>query len=249
MKPSGFWVGIGIAGLAVVLLVLGPSTTLQAQGPARDVGLVTKLEGEVTYWNESFQRNPAKAEAFMKVRQGDRFKVEPGGLIQVVYFQSSQQEVWRGPAAFVVGDGKGQAEGDTKAKPEVTDMPAGASQGVQRIPALLRRAGLSRTGAMQVRGLPTGTAAQAGSQTRPGLTPEEQSEVAAAKETYKGLRQKAKADDVTPELYLLGVLADYEQYEEMESVLKDAQTKLPGNDVLQGLADWVTAQKAKAAKP
>jgi hypothetical protein len=80
------------------------------------------------------------------------------------------------------------------------------------------------------------------------LTPEEQSEVAAAKETYKGLRQKAKADDVTPELYLLGVLADYEQYEDMESVLKDAQKKQPGNEVFKDLGNWVSAQKAKSAK-
>jgi hypothetical protein len=248
MKPWGFWVGIGIAGLAVVSLALGSPTALQAQGPARDVGLVTKIEGEVTYWNESYQRTPAKAEAFMKMRQGDHFKAGPGALLQLVYFRSNQQEVWKGPAAFVVGDEKGQAEGDTKARPEVTDLPAGASQGLPRIPALLRRAGLSRTGAMQVRGIPTDRVGQAGGQGREALTPEEQSEVAAARETYKGLRQKAKGDDVTPELYLLGVLADYEQYEEMESVLKDAQKKQPGNDVFRDLGTWVSAQKAKAAK-
>jgi hypothetical protein len=210
---------------------------------------VTKLTGEATFWNEGYQRTPVKAEAFMKVRQGDHFKAENGSLVQLVYFENSRQETWKGPCAFLVGDAESVVEGDRKAKPEVTTLPAGASQGVQRIPALLRRAGLSRAGAMQVRGIPTDKGAQVGSQGHAALTPEDESEIAAAKDTYKGMRRQAKADDVTPELYLLGVLADYEQYGEMETVLKDAQAKQPSNDVLKELASWVSAQKGKATKP
>jgi hypothetical protein len=234
------WLGVFVGAL---LLLLGSLASAAAQPPPSDVGLVTKLAGEVTYWNEAYQRTPANVEAFMKVRKGDHLKVPAGGLVQLVYFQSSQQETWKGPAILVVGDGRGQPEGDTKAQPEVITLPPGAQQGIQRVPVLLRRAGLSRSGAMQVRGIqrpePRASAAP------PALTQEEQAEIAAARETYQGMKKRAVADDVTPEMYFLGVLTDYEQYEEMEQVVKEALKKQPGNELLKDLEKWVSAQKAK----
>jgi hypothetical protein len=45
-------------------------------------------------------------------------------------------------------------------------------------------------------------------------------------------------------LTLLGVLADYEQYEEMEKVIRDALKIQPESGVLKELSDWVRTQRA-----
>jgi hypothetical protein len=62
------------------------------------------------------------------------------------------------------------------------------------------------------------------------------------------LRKQANADDITPELTLLGVLADYEQHEEMERVIKDAMKIQPDNQVLKELDEWVKTQKRNQPK-
>ncbi|MGQ9652500.1 MAG: hypothetical protein ACUVXD_00365 [Thermodesulfobacteriota bacterium] len=212
----------------------------QVQPIPADVGLVTQLSGDVTYWNEAYHKTPEKAVAFMKIRKGDHFALPEGARLQVVYFASNRQESWAGPARLVIG----QAESENlsrDAQPEVIVLPPGASQGVQRIPALLRRAGLSRTGGLQVRGM---TPPQAPG----GLSPDEEAEIQNARRNYQDLRKQAKPDDLTPELYLLGILADYEQFEEMEKVLKDAQTRQPGNEVLKELEAWVRTQRSQPGK-
>jgi hypothetical protein len=108
---------------------------------------------------------------------------------------------------------------------------------MQRIPVLLRRAGLSRSGTTQVRGV-VGAPQKAIT-----LSEEEKSEIKRAKEIYQSLRKQTKAEDITPELTLLVVLADYEQYEEMEKVIKDAMKTQPDNPVLKQLDEWVKTQK------
>jgi|YNPNPStandDraft_1061719.scaffolds.fasta_scaffold00074_22 hypothetical protein len=212
----------------------------QAQPIPPDVGLVTQLSGEVTYSNEAYQKSPEKAVALMKIRKGDRFRLPEGAKLQLVYFSSNRQESWKGPAELVVGERESQAQGEKgeQTQPEVTTLPPGASQGVQRIPALLRRAGLSRTGGLQVRGI-------ASPQARGELTSHEKAEIQMARQRYQEFRKEAKPDDLTPELYLLGILADYEQFDEMEKVLKDARARGPENEVLTELERWVSTQKAQ----
>jgi hypothetical protein len=205
------------------------------------VGLVTQLSGNTTYWNEGYQKTPEKAQVFMKVRKGDHFKVSGGSVVQVVYFQNGRKETWKGPAAFIVGQTQSQAEGEKgfQTQPQVTTLPAEASQGIRRIPVLLRQARLSRLGAMQVRGT--------GESPRKTFVPskEEDAEIAMAKENYQRLRKQTSPDDITPELNLLGVLADYEQFEEMEKIIKDALKVQPNNEVLKELEEWVRIQRTK----
>jgi hypothetical protein len=59
------------------------------------------------------------------------------------------------------------------------------------------------------------------------------------------LRKQTRADDITPELNLLGILADYDQFEEMEKVIQDALKIQPANEVLKELAEWVRTQRSK----
>lgn len=219
-----------------------PQNPVWAQTLPPDVGLVTQLSGNATYWNESYQKTAEKVQVFMKVRKGDHFKVSGGSVVQLVYFENSRKETWKGSAAFVVGQTQSQAQVEKgfQAQPEVTILPAEASQGIRRIPALLRQARLSRLGAMQVRG--------AGESPRKPFVPtkEERAEIAMAKESYQRLRKQTPPDDLTPELNLLGVLADYEQFEEMEKVLKDALKIQPNNEVLKELDEWVRVQRTKS---
>lgn len=229
-----------IISLAVSLAWSGVGAA-QAQPLPADVGLVTQLSGDVTYWNEAYQKTPEKAVALMKIRKGDHFELPEGARLQVVYFSSNRQESWAGPARLTIGDAKSTNEGERQ--PEVIILPPGASQGVQRIPTLLRRAGLSRTGGLQVRGVTTPQA-----QTSAGLSPHEEAEIQNARKNYQDFRKQAKPDDLTPELYLLGVLADYEQFEEMEKVLKDAQARQPGNQALVELERWVSSQRARTGQ-
>jgi hypothetical protein len=75
------------------------------------------------------------------------------------------------------------------------------------------------------------------------LSEEEKAEIKMAKEIYQSFRKQTKAEDITPELTLLGVLADYEQYEEMERVIKDALEIQPESGVLKELLAWVRTQR------
>jgi hypothetical protein len=210
-----------------------------AQTLAPDVGLVTQLFGDVTYMSEGYQKTQEKVQSFVRIRQGDRFVVTAGAMVQVVYFQSGRKEMWKGPVVFVVGETQSRAEGEKgiQARPEVTFLPTGVSQGMRRIPILLRRAGLSRSGTTQVRGV------AGGPQKAIILSEEEKTEIKMAKENYQNFRKQTKAEDITPELTLLGILADYEQYEEMEGVIKDAMKIQPDNQVLKELDEWVRTQK------
>jgi len=227
----------------IMLLIEGSGAKGQILPP--DVGIVTQLSGEATYWNESYQRTPEKAEAFMKIRRGDYFKIPAGGGIQLVYFENGRQETWKGPASFMVGEVQSRVEKgrEVPGQPGVVMLSTEASQGMRRIPVLLRRARVSWSGGgVMVRGVP-GVSAKPVAPTK-----EEQAEIAMAKETYQKLREQAKPDDITPELTLLGVLADYEQYEEMEQVIKDAMKIHPDHQVLKELDGWVKTEKRSRLK-
>src|SRR5208337_2536125 len=105
-------------GVAAAFLVCAAAS---AQAPAPDVGLITQLSGPVTYWNKEEQKEQVPAKAFMKVRQGDNFKLNEAGSLTLLYFASGRQETWKGPATFVAGATESAAAGNQKppAQPEV----------------------------------------------------------------------------------------------------------------------------------
>jgi hypothetical protein len=226
----------------VFILILFLEISIQAQILPPDVGLVTRLSGEVTYWNETYQKSPKKVEPLMKIRKGDHFKLSPGATLQLIYFQNGRQEDWRGSVTFMAGMDQSQMKGNKQIQPEVSFLPPEAYQGIRRVPVVVRRARLSRSGGMMIRG-ETGT-----SPTPIVPTKEEREEIAMAKENYQKMRKQAKADDITPELNLLGVLADYEQFEEMEKVIKEALKIQPDHPILKELESWVKGQKATIEK-
>lgn len=227
---------------AVLMGLIEVSTEAQALPP--DVGLITRLSGDVTYRNESYQKVPEKAQAYMRIRKGDLFKIPSEAMIQLVYFQSGRKETWKGPVVLMVEDVQSQpkAEKGDQTQPEVTLLPVEVTKTMRSIPILMRRAGLSRSGTMQVRSM------EESYQDSLVLSKDEQVGLTMAKKNYQSMRNQMESDDITPEIYLLGVLADYGKFEEMEKVIKDAQKIQPGNPVLNKLEEWVRTQKTEPRK-
>ncbi len=201
--------------------------TAASASAASDVGLINHLAGDVSYSSGS---TSAKAQAFMKVREGDRFSVPAGAQIRVVYFQGGRQESFSGPASFTAGaQASSQQSG---AQPQVTTLPAGVPQKISQTPELIQIAKLGRSGGVAVRGV--------GREQR--LTPQQQAEVRQAKETYQQLRAAAAADDITPELYLYSVLQDHLLYNDMKPVVEEMARRQPSNADVGELRAYVKAK-------
>lgn len=224
----------------VSALLLLPQAAVGAQSPPVDVGLITKLSGEATYWNEASQKTPKPAQIFMKIRKGDHLKMASGTSLEIVYFQGGRKEAWQGPAVIIAEETGSRTESVTKGQAAVTMLPAEASQGLRRIPALLDQARLGRSGGVQVRGPGEGL--------KKTVVPGKkgQTEIARAKETYRKWREQTSPDDVTPELNLLGTLAEYQQYGEMEKVVQNALERQPDNEALRELEQWVQGKLGKS---
>jgi hypothetical protein len=231
-------IGLGIT----LAIVSGGFTKVQALPP--DVGIITQLSGGVTYLNEEYQKKTEKAQAFMKILQGDSFHLEKKAMVQLLYYQNGRKETWKGPVAFTVGEVESQlkSEKGIQAQPEVKILPTGVLKGVQRVPVLLRRAGLSRSGIMQVRDPGEGLQGSKVSDEK------KQAEIETAKKDYRRLRTQTKDADLTPELYLLGILANYDQFEEMEKVIREAMKRQPDVEDLKKLKEWVKTRKAEPEK-
>ena len=208
--------------------LLGAAVSYQALAQAPDVGLVNMLTGDVSY--QSGSAAPGKAQAFMKVRQGDRFTVPAGAQVRVVYFDGGRQEMWRGPGAFRAGNRQSDASSGSPA--EVVTLPTSVPQRISQIPELIQIAKLGRSGGVQVRGV-----AKA-----PRLTAEQQTEVASARDIYRKLRALSTADDITPELYLYTVLQDYLLYDDMKPLAEDMAKRQPSNSDVQELLAWVKSK-------
>jgi hypothetical protein len=201
--------------------------------------LITKLSGEASYWNETSQKTPKQAQVFMKIRKGDHLKMAPGTVLDVVYFQGGRKETWQGAAVIIAEDTGSRAEGAAKGQAVVAVLPSEASQGLRRIPALLDQARLGRSGGIQVRGPGEGLKKTVVPGKKGG------SEIARAREVYQRWREQTSPDDVTPELNLLGTLAEYQQYGEMEKVVQNALERQPDNEALKELEQWVRGKLAK----
>ena len=115
-----------------------------------DVGLVTKLSGEATYFNQTDQKQPVQVQAFMKIRQGDHFKLPAASLVQLVYFDNGRQETWRGPVTFIAGLGESRAEGEKspQSQPEVQVLPTKVTKRLMAPGMPLPRSSMRYSGAI-----------------------------------------------------------------------------------------------------
>jgi hypothetical protein len=206
--------------------LLGASLGVSAQ--SNDVGLVNQLSGDVSYASQGGTQS--KAQPFMKVREGDRFTLASGAQLRLVYFNGSRQETWKGPASFKAGTQQSDALSGQAA--EASQLPSGVAQRIAQVPNLVQIAKLGRSGGIAVRG-----------GGKPGrLSSEQKAEVNQAKTAYTQMRQKASAEDITPELYYYSVLQDHLLYEDMKLVTDEMLKRQPGNPEAQELAAYVKSR-------
>ncbi len=199
-----------------------------AAAQSSDVGLVNQLSGDVSYAGQSGTQ--AKAQPFMKVRQGDRFTLGGGAQLRIVYFNGSRQETWKGPASFKTGTQQSEALSGQAA--ETGQLPSGVAQKIAQVPNLVQIAKLGRSGGIAVRG-----------GGKPGrMSAEQQAEVNQAKANYAQMRQKAPAEDITPELYYYSVLQDNLLYDEMKTVTDEMLKRQPGSTEAQELSAYVKSR-------
>ena len=213
--------------LLAMLLVLAA-----AGAPAADdVGLVNQLVGDVTY------RVPgaaaARTTAFMKVRDGDNFRLNAGARVRLVYFDGGRQELWEGPAEFNAGRKQGVA---VSGKATVTQLPGAAPLALAQTPELLQIVKAGRPGAVTVRGL------------KPGLSAEQNAAIQQARDDYQSMSVSAAADDVTPELYLLNVLRHYSLHDEMKPLAARMLAKQPAQQEVRDIAAWVNGLGGAGAR-
>ena len=218
------------------------AATVSAQTSLPDVGLITKLTGEATYWNKGDNQAPAKVQAFMKVRQGDHLKLPAAASLTLLYFASGRQETWKGPVTFMAGDQESKVVGGKQPapQPEVKILPAKASKQLAGAPLPLSPASMSKSGVIQTMGPKCEPAAK----TAPPLSSEAQRKIKEAEKVYLDLKKSAAADDVTPDLYFFSVLAEYKQFPEMAKMVDAMLQKRPGDTALKDLKAWVRSEAA-----
>lgn len=211
---------IAVAALLAVALAAGAQSS--------DVGLINQLSGDVAYVAQGGTQS--KAQAFMKVREGDRFTLPAGAQLRLVYFNGSRQETWKGPASFKAGNQ--QSEALSGQAVDAAQLPSGVAYKIAQVPNLVQIAKLGRAGGIAVRG-----------GGKPGrLSSEQQAELNQAKTTYAQWRQKAAAEDITPELYYYSVLQDHMLYGDMKTVTEDMLKRQPNNPEAQELAAYVKSR-------
>jgi hypothetical protein len=193
-----------------------------------DAGLVNQLSGEVAYAAQDGTQS--QAQAFMKVREGDRFTLPAGAQLRLVYFDGSRQETWKGPASFKAGTRQSKALSGQAA--DAAQLPSGVAQKIAQVPNLVQIAKLGRSGGIAVRG-----------GGRPGrLTAEQQAELSQAKVDYAQMRRAASDEDITPELYYYSVLQDHLLYGEMKTVTEEMLKRQPNSAEAQELSAYVKSR-------
>ena len=211
----------GILGLAGALCACGAL----AQG---DVGLINQLSGDVSYTSAG---STAKARAFMKVREGDRFSAGAGAQVRVVYFEGGRQETHSGPTSFTAGTRQSTVR--SGAQPQVSQLPSGVPQKISQTPELIAIARLGSSGGMS---------GGRGASREQRLTPQQQAEVRQARQTYQDLRKNSAADGVTPELFLYSVLQDHLLYGDMKVVVDEMEKRQPGNPDVAAMRRYVNVK-------
>lgn len=207
------------------LKILGAAFMLAAclpAGAAGDVGILDRLAGAVTV--SSTNGNTFAATPFMKVREGDVLKLPAGSEIQIVYFETRRRELWKGPASFGANtDGSHPVTGKAASVSETKGVPGRES--------VAHAGNVQRLGSLTLRG----------KQTFP-----DDAAIARARADYEKWVAAADADDILPELAMIGLLRDRQQPELLDPYLDALQRKQPGRADVKAL---VGQYRAPAAKP
>lgn len=172
-----------------------------------DVGMITQVNGSVTVAKYKAGKSPATA--YLKVSLGDRLSLGKNGRVQIVYFESSRQEVWKGPGDVEIGNGEGKSP---TLKPEAKKLPPLVARQLVKTPDAQH----GKTGMVTVRSLSSDT-------------------IESLEKQYKEYRSTAQPGDTTPELFLMTGLLEMKEYEHAQKVLNGFKQELPKKPELSSL--------------
>jgi len=191
-----------------------------------DVGLITQLQGKAEYCSQVDQRAQTPVKVFMKVRNGDHFKLAANSELQIIYRKNGRQETWRGPATLTAGNTESRPEGKSIGSPLVESLPLEVTSTIVSSPIIQPRSQVAAAGVYQLRG-------STKSAKPPATHTEVQKDITEARQVYQELRRKKGPDDLTPELYLISVLANNKQYVEAENMINKLLAEHPDSPAVK----------------
>lgn len=173
-----------------------------------DVGMLTQVDGSVQV--AKFKQGKTRATAFLKIAIGDKLSLAKNARVQIVYFESSRQEIWKGPGEVEIGNGEGRS---AALKAEVKKLPPLVARQLVKTPEGGQH---GKTGMVTVRSLSSDT-------------------VESLEKQYKEYRAAAPAGDTTPEVFLMTGLLEMKEYKHAQKVLQGFQKNLSKNPELSAV--------------
>ncbi|MEW6219389.1 MAG: hypothetical protein AB1634_07615 [Thermodesulfobacteriota bacterium] len=220
------------AGLLLVLLL---ATAWPVAAGGSGVCLVTELAGTGTFQAPGGESHPITP--FMKLKEGDQVLLSPGSRMHLVYFSNGRREVWQDEARITVG--REGATPQTGAVAQVGALPGVVAKEVQRVVAIIDTERMIRSGGYLIRGAGGDEAAPVAPVE---LATSEEREVALARDMYRTLRSQAADTDISPELFLFSVLADFDQHQAMAELITTMRARQPDNREIDLLENWLRRQ-------
>jgi hypothetical protein len=173
-----------------------------------DVGMLTQMDGKVEIVAGKAAKCPATA--FLKVALGDRLLLGKDARVQIVYFETSRQELWKGTGEIEIGNGEGRS---STFQPEARKLPPLVARQLVKTPVSGRH---GKTGMVTVRSLSSDT-------------------IESLEKQYAEFRSTAAEGDTTPEVFLLTGLLEMKEFEYAQKILEGFRMKLSKTPALTAL--------------
>jgi hypothetical protein len=170
-----------------------------------DVGMLTQMDGKVEIVAGKAVKRPATA--FLKVALGDRLVLGKDARVQIVYFETSRQELWKGTGEVEIGNGEGRS---STLKAEARKLPPLVARQLVKTPVSGRH---GKTGMVTVRSLSSDT-------------------VESLEKQYAEFRSTTAEGDTTPEVFLLTGLLEMKEFEQAQKVMAGLQAKVSATPAL-----------------
>lgn len=223
--------------LVILIFFVHPVPGVCAGQP---VGMVTQVSGTAR-WLDQAGNKTSSLKPFVKFSKGDTLTLEAGAGLQLIFFANGRKETWKGPASLII-DSEGTIAGDQgNSVPQVSSLPEVVTTEVRRISKTIDISRMQTAGSVIIRGQSSSTGKE---EPLPPveLDASEMRELNLAKNTYQNILKETAPDDITPELFLFSVLADYDQFTEMKDLIGIMKKKQPENPAIDQLTRWLEDQ-------
>ena len=229
-----------IINYCMLFILIAGTLPLNAENAPQNAAIVVEVSGAVTYHN-AITPEPTALQAFMMMFQGDLLTLPADARVKLLYPENGRKETWQGPVTLALDVEQSRAQDETIKPVEIEESAAIARTIKETCLPLIERGAVTI-----VRASYSEESEQMPAKHAPlALTDAEKQAISDARSTYAKMKEDTEKSDVTPELYLLSVLAFYEQYDSMAERLAQLQKTEPNNPVLQRWVEWVRSQQTR----